>query len=70
MLQIDNIEFFGPNELCDGGITLQWFDPDKGFGEIVIYKENNSYFARTEYMGDEFMKQAFEGMIKKIEIIE
>ena len=73
-LTINDIDFWGENKLCNGGIRIYW-SADIGFGTLDIVKDNkNNILGHTERMCDnddkKFIELIFNEIIKNINVID
>ena len=85
-LQIDNVDFWSPNELCKGGMRIYWSDNNIGFGTLDIIKQKGNdgesfedseeiiLTGYTEYMDSQedksFTKKILDLLAEKLKIVD
>ena len=63
-LTVDDIEMWGKNELCNGGVRIYWSTDDIGFGTIDIIKtKDNKIVFDDEHMGESFVIKVLETLV-------
>jgi len=70
MLKILNIDFWGKNEIVDGGMRITWIDEGHMFGNVDFYKENNKIYVDTEQMGENFLNCLLLELNKIVNIVD
>lgn len=85
-LQIDNIDFWGTNQYCNGGMRIYW-SSDIGYGTLDIVKESGNdgedydnprekleIVGFTEYMDSnddkEFTRKLMSLLVDKLNIVD
>jgi hypothetical protein len=64
-ITINSIETWATHEGNDGGIEIEWFDPNYGFGTFQYYLEGGKFHvADDEYMGMDFAQEVLNAATK------
>jgi len=65
-MEIDNLKII---EVCmlGNGFVIRW-SANIGFGEVTFYKEDDKWYADTEYMGKDFCKLVLDKFLETIEV--